>query len=390
MSIPVVPLRILLIANYLPDNQQSMNRFATMLENGLPQFGHQVRIIRPQPQIGNLKQSATGVGKWLGYIDKYIIFPQALRQEIYWADVVHICDHSNAVYTKYLQKVPHIVTCNDLLAIRSALGEIKENQTRWTGKQLQRIILNGLNQAQRVACISEHTRLDLLRISSLKSSVVSMIYMGLNYSYKPMKIPEAKEHLKIFGLSKECQFILHVGGNTWYKNRLGVLSIFHYLLQKYRKSELYLVMIGQSFTNEMHQYIKTHNLSQKVIELVGVDNEDLRDFYSSATALLFPSLEEGFGWPIIEAQACGCPVITSNRTPMTEVGGEAAIYINPINPQQAAETIADCLPLLESLKQKGLLNAQRFTPETMISSYIQLYQDAIFDFDKKKALLTSG
>jgi glycosyltransferase involved in cell wall biosynthesis len=376
-------MKILLIANYPPDHIQSMNRFAQILETGLTELGHQVHVIRPQPWIGRLQPSSKGLGKWLGYIDKFLIFPNTLRQELSWADVVHICDHASAVYTKYLQKVPHVVTCNDLLAIRSALGEIKENHTRWTGRQLQKMILNGLNQAQRVACISEQTKIDLMRLSSLRFSTISLIHMGLNYRYFPMKISEAKRRLEALQIPQKCQFFLHVGGNTWYKNRLGVLSIFYYLLQKHPKIEYHLVMVGQPFTIEMHQFIKKYNLSQTVTEMVGVDNEDLRALYSSATALLFPSLQEGFGWPIIEAQACGCPVITSKCPPMTEVGGEAAIYINPTNPEEAAETIANCLPKLESFKQKGMLNAKRFTPEKMIFSYIELYQDAILNSIKK-------
>lgn len=376
-------MKILLIANYPPDHIQSMNRFAQILETGLTELGHQVHVIRPQPWIGRLQPSSKGLGKWLGYIDKFLIFPNTLRQELSWADVVHICDHASAVYTKYLQKVPHVVTCNDLLAIRSALGEIKENHTRWTGRQLQKMILNGLNQAQRVACISEQTKIDLMRLSSLRFSTISLIHMGLNYRYFPMKISEAKRRLEALQIPQKCQFFLHVGGNTWYKNRLGVLSIFYYLLQKHPKIEDHLVMVGQPFTIEMRQFIKKYNLSQTVIEMVGVDNEDLRALYSSATALLFPSLQEGFGWPIIEAQACGCPVITSKCPPMTEVGGEAAIYINPTNPEEAAETIANCLPKLESFKQKGMLNAKRFTPEKMIFSYIELYQDAILNSIKK-------
>ena len=372
-------MKILLLANYLPDDIQSMQRFATMLETGLSQFGHQVRVIRPQPSINRIKSFSTNINKWLGYVDKFIFFPRKLRQEISWADVVHICDHSNAIYTKYLQNIPHIVTCNDLLAIRSALGEIPENQTPWTGKQLQKMILNGLNNAQKVACISEPTRQDLLRLSSLKANAISLIYMGLNYAYTPMKKTETQDYLDNLGIPKNSGFLLHVGGNAWYKNRLGVLKIFCYLTQKKLQQYCYLVMVGQSFTNEMRQYIKTHNLRQKVIELVRIDNENLRALYSSATALLFPSLQEGFGWPIIEAQACGCPVFTSNRTPMTEVGGEAAIYINPNIPEKAAETIAESLPMLELFKQKGLLNVQSFEREKMILSYIQLYQDLCKD-----------
>jgi len=197
----------------------------------------------------------------------------------------------------------------------------------------------------------------------------------LNYPYSPMAATAVQERLEALGISKDLPFILHVGANHWYKNRLGVLSIFYYLRQKLVNPELYLVMAGQPWTPEMRQFVSTHDLKEKVFELSGVDNEDLRSLYSSATALLFPSWQEGFGWPIIEAQACGCPVFTSNRAPMTEVGGTAAIYIDPDDPAAGAAAIADRLPNLATLKQAGFINVQRFTAKAMVESYIQLYRE---------------
>jgi glycosyltransferase involved in cell wall biosynthesis len=370
-------MKILLVANYATDAIQSMEKFASVLETGLTSLGHQVQVIRPQPVMGRIKRSPQGLGKWLGYIDKYILFPSQLRQGLAWADIVHICDHSNAIYIRYLQNFPHLITCHDLLAIRSALGEISENKTGWTGKQLQKMILQGLNQAQYVACISEQTRNDLTRLSKLRPEKISMIYMGLNYPYQTMEQQAAQSRLVALRVPQSCPFILHVGNNAWYKNRLGVLTIFNYLTQKNHHAELYLVMAGQPFTQEMQQFITTHNLQQKVIELINVTNEDLCALYSLATALLFPSLQEGFGWPIIEAQACGCPVFTSHIPPMTEVGGDAAIYINPHQPEATAEIIANYLPQLNNFKQKNWENAQRFTQEQMIHSYAEVYQQII-------------
>jgi len=268
-------MKILLLGNYQPDAIQSMELFATMLETHLTQLGHQVRLIRPQPWLGNLKRSPEALRKWLGYIDKLILFPAKLRQALSWADVVHICDHGNAVYTKYLRHTPHIVTCHDLLAIRAGLGEFTEHKTQWTGKQLQRAIVNGLNRAQKVACVSDQTRKDLMRLSSLPSNAVSLIHMGLNYPYTRTKATEAKQRLEALGIPQDRCFFLHVGANHWYKNRLGVLSIFYHLMLKLKQSKFYLVMAGKPFTEEMHEFIKTYNLGQTVIELVEVDNEDL-------------------------------------------------------------------------------------------------------------------
>lgn len=371
-------MKILLIGNYALDAIQSMDKFASVMEAGLTKLGHQVRVIRPQPLIGKLKSSPTSLGKWLGYIDKYLLFPLQIRQELDWADIVHICDQSNAVYIPYLKNFPHLLTCHDLLAIRSALGEIPENKTSWTGRQLQRMIFQGLRQAKNIVCVSEQTKDDLIRlIKNNNNNNIYRIYMGLNYPYQPMELSSAQNHLTALQVPLSSSFILHVGNNSWYKNRLGVLSIFSHLIKQKSCAELILVMAGQPFTQEMYQFIVNNNLQRQVIELINVSNEDLRALYSIVTALLFPSLQEGFGWPIIEAQACGCPVFTSNFPPMTEIGKEAAIYINPHQPQEAAEIIANFLPQLNKFKQKGIENAQNFTQEQMLNSYIQLYQQLI-------------
>nr|MDZ8003946.1 glycosyltransferase family 1 protein [Nostoc sp. DedSLP05] len=368
-----------------------MDIFASMLENYLTKLGHQVQVIRPTPWFGNLISSAF-LRKWLGYIDKLVIFPVQLRQALSWADVVHICDQGNAFYAKYLQNIPHIITCHDLFPIRSGLGEFPEYRTGWTGKQLQQMVMRGLNQAQKVACVSQATKSDVLRLSSLPDSAVSVIQMGLNYPYNPMASTESQARLKALGIPENCQFILHVGANHWYKNRLGVLSIFYNLIGQLNEPEFYLVMVGKPMTDEMHHFIKTHNIAQKVIELVEIDNENLRAIYSTATALLFPSLYEGFGWPIIEAQACGCPVFTSNRSPMKDVGGEAAIYIEPDQPQETAEIIICNLPTLKTLKLKGFVNSQRFSADKMVYEYIKVYHQAInekFNFIASKQRLVS-
>ncbi|EHC10627.1 glycosyltransferase family 4 protein [Fischerella thermalis] len=372
-------MKVLLVGNYKLDAIESMDRFASMLETYLSKCNIQVRVIRPRLYFGKIILYSNLLKKWLGYIDKLILFPFQLQKAASWADIVHICDHGNAIYTKYLQKIPHLVTCHDLFAIRAGLGEFPEHKTGWTGKKLQQMMLKGLNQAQMVVCVSEQTKNDLLRLSSLSENRISVISMGLNYPYAPMQTTEAKEILASLGIPANSNFILHVGANHWYKNRIGVLSIFYELMLRLQQTNFYLVMVGKPFTDEMHQLIKKYNMTEKVIELVAVDNEHLQALYSSATALLFPSLHEGFGWPIIEAQACGCAVFTSNRPPMNIVGGEAAIYIDPKNPQAAAEKIIYYLPNLENFKTKSLINSQKFRTEKMISEYIDIYQKILIN-----------
>ena len=113
-----------------------------------------------------------------------------------------------------------------------------------------------------------------------------------------------------------------------------------------------------------------------------VDNPALAALYSGAELLLFPSLEEGFGWPIIEAQACGCRVLTTGKAPMTEVGGTAAFYLSdPTNARAGAETIEMLLAQEETVCaaaiRAGLENAARFSTDRMVREYLAIYRELL-------------
>jgi glycosyltransferase involved in cell wall biosynthesis len=371
-------MRVLLLGNYANDEQESMQRFAAFLERGLTRAGHEVRLLRPASIVGQLRPSPQGVGKWLGYVDKFGSFPLVLRSALQQADVVHVCDHANAFYVKYLKFVPNLVTCHDLLAVRSALGEIAQNRTRWTGRQLQALIVKGLTEAQHVACASNATRGDLLRIAGVHEHRVSRVYNSLNYPYSRMDRSEAESRLGKLSVDPAQSFLLHVGGNQWYKNRLGVLRVFACLRKLTSPDRFKLVMVGKPWTAEMRRFVANNGLADTTLELTAVADEDLRALYSTATLMLFPSLEEGFGWPIVEAQACGCPVATSKRSPMDEVAGDAAIYLDPEDPFSAAAAVKQALHELPRLREPSLRNAARFR-SGMIDQYIALYEKVRHD-----------
>jgi glycosyltransferase involved in cell wall biosynthesis len=394
-------MKVLLIGNYSNDEQESMRRFADLLAQQLPSLGISAECLCPSPVFGRLRRGAGGIGKWLGYLDKFVLFPRVLRKRIRQFDsetLVHICDHSNAVYTQVLAGVPHLVTCHDLLAIRSALGEFPGHRVRVSGRLYQRRILHGLNAARRVACISRATHRDILRLTTLAPGQVSLVHNGLNHSYAPLterdvatRLREAAPRLG-HDLAARLQggFILHVGGNQWYKNRLGLIQIYARLCEKMLHAPK-LVLAGKPFTPQLRREILSHNLEDRVIALNSVSNEDLRTLYCAAQLLLFPSLEEGFGWPIIEAQACGCRVVIADREPMTEVGGDAAVCFkleshttleNASLSNNSADGAATVVmkTLLENRDERldrvrsGLRNAAKFSTARMVENYIELYR----------------
>ncbi|PYR93207.1 MAG: hypothetical protein DMF84_09415 [Acidobacteria bacterium] len=366
-------MKVLIVGNYVNNRQESMQRLAELLREGLEEEGHEVQLVRPPVLLGRLRPDEIGLGKWLGYVDRFLVYPALLRVQVQWADVVHVCDQANSVYLPHLRGKPHVITCNDVLAIRAALGEIPESPTRWTGRVYQSWILRNLRRAQFVACISSQTQKEVQRLIGLGSDVPTVVPLALNYPYKPMMLPAALPYLRARGIDHARPFLIHVGGNQWYKNRPGVVRIFAELVKRPHFKSHRLLLVGKPWTGELRQLVHILGVHGGVLEMVDVGNEELHALYSTAEALLFPSLEEGLGWPILEAQACGCPVITTNRPPMTDVSGGAAILVDPSVPEEAAQAIANMWPARASMKQAGLANAALYTRQRMIADYLRTY-----------------
>lgn len=370
-------MKILLVGNYLPDRQESMQRFAKMLHVGLVELGHEVRLIRPEPLFGRIKPDRSGLGKWLGYIDKFVVFPSQLRRVVSWADIVHICDHSNAMYTKYLQKVSHLVTCHDLLAVRGALGQETDCPASPMGKILQRWILKGLSQARMVACVSTYTKLDLEKLvgENVSSKNFRLVLNGLNHTYQVLTPDETAARLaNVASLDLAKPFILHIGSSQKRKNRDGIIRIINRVRAQWDGQ---MVFAGDALTADLIQLIDELKLNNRIVQINKPDNRLLEALYNQAFALLFPSRYEGFGWPIIEAQACGCPVICSDLTSLPEVAGDSAL-VRSVDDE--AGFAADILRLMEPSERdiwvrKGLENAKRFTTQKMLSEYVKFYTE---------------
>ncbi|WP_339726238.1 glycosyltransferase family 1 protein [uncultured Paraglaciecola sp.] len=368
-------MKILLIANYTLSKQESMQRFADMLTEGLLADGHDVHVMRPKAILCRGEQAEHGLNKWLGYIDRFFLFRWQLKQAAKWADVVHICDHSNAMYAKWINK-PSLVTCHDLLAIQSGLGLIETNKTGFTGRGLQKWIASGLLACTHVTCVSKNTRDELIKTLDFPREQTSIAYNALNYPYSPMSQGEAWALLNKRLPDLKPSYFFHLGGNQWYKNRKGVAEIFFQLIQYPEYKDHKLVLAGKPWPDDLKDKINTLGIKNQVIGINDLTNEEIRAFYSTTGALIFPSLQEGFGWPIAEAQACGCIVITTGRAPMTEVGGEAAIYVEPEIPAQAAEIIHKKLNARKDLTTESIENAKRFSMKAMISAYTTGYKKA--------------
>jgi glycosyltransferase involved in cell wall biosynthesis len=165
-------------------------------------------------------------------------------------------------------------------------------------------------------------------------------------------------------------FIHHHGGATWYKNREAVIEVF--LKCRARQPNLSLVLSGGHLSDQQKTLLQANDALGAVVECGAVTREVLEALYGSAAVFLFPSWCEGFGWPPVEAQACGCPVVASNAGSLAEVLQDSAVLFQPDDTEGMSEAVITVIKSPEKsqqLAEKGLKNAARFNFERMQTDY---------------------
>jgi glycosyltransferase involved in cell wall biosynthesis len=360
-------MRILLVGNYVLDEHAALSRYTSMLRRSLTARGHLVELIQPGTVLARVSRGPM-LRKVFGYVDKSVLFPIKLRSAAQGFDLVHVCGQHNAIYLRNTGGVPASITCHDLLAISCAQVNFPQQRVSRAFRMRQRRILGALKQATNVVCVSWKTSRELAAMSDNDNQRRVVIPNAVEIDQAAIAQERVAAVRTKLGLAAGDRYLLHVSGNQWYKNRPGLLRIFRMLRERTRDG-LKLVMAGAALTPELREFAATNLPQGSVIEVHAPADEELWALYAGATALLFPSLYEGFGWPIAEAQRCGCPVIVSNRAPMTEVAGPAALHIDPCDEAGAAETIAAKLDGLARLRDAGSENSLRFDPEVVFAAY---------------------
>jgi glycosyltransferase involved in cell wall biosynthesis len=373
-------MRVLLIGNFIPQRQYSMLQFEDHLAAGLKARGAQVTCLRPSPFFSCLRTRSQPVRKWLAYLDKFLLFPfQLVMRRGMPSEIIHICDHSNAMYLRFLPRQRCLVTCHDLLAVRSARGEFNVHRTKWTGRILQHWVLRGLRRTTRLVCDSEATRSGVLRIigPSPPSQVINICVADAFFSEN--HAPDSGHQLVQNSFSRvglpnpehQTPFILHVGGTQWYKNRPILRETYRRLRARLGDAAPGLLIIGDADSTPRQS-------GEELLSDVPVT--DLALHYRRALLLLFPSYAEGFGLPIVEAQASGCLVVTTGLPPMNQIGGESAFYVtDPEDAEGFVEAVQQVLALDPAEAQRrrklGYENAERFRTDGMVTGYLRLYQE---------------
>ncbi|GAB1858086.1 hypothetical protein MHTCC0001_29230 [Flavobacteriaceae bacterium MHTCC 0001] len=365
-----------------------MPRFANMLVNGMENRGHQVAVWSPKPVLVKLSGNNT-LKKWLGYIDQYIFFPIQVKRNIRKVDdntLFVFCDNALGPWIPLVKNKAHVIHCHDFLAQLSAIGEIKQNPTSLTGRVYQKYIRKGLSKGKNFISVSKSTKNYLSLFLDKTPQISEVVYNGLSREFVPKPVVETREQLSDYCKRNLSEgYILHVGGNQWYKNRIGVIEIYDAWRKNYT-SNLPLILIGEKPSNLLLETKENSSFRNDIIFLSGVTDSVVDAFYTGADLFLFPSLAEGFGWPIAEAMASGTLVITTDEAPMNEVASKAGSYVplRPIVKEEISEWANNASMVIEKLMSfspeqrdsaqlRGLENVKRFDKDNSLDKIERIY-----------------
>lgn len=273
-----------------------------------------------------------------------------------------------------------VVTVHDLTPIvfpdafpRGIKGKIK-----W---QMQRF---ALKKANRVITDSQCSKDDVVRLAGVKRDNIDVVYLAAGEDFKVIK----ESDLRIKSLRKKYnlpqRFALYVGDVTWNKN-------LPRLIDAIKTTDIPLVMIGKSLLNKDYDRANpwNHDLNRvnelvdgdkNIIRLGFVDSNDLISIYNAATVFVMPSLYEGFGLPILEAQACGCPVVTTKEGSLKEVALDSAYFVDGYNYESIAQGIKkvfDNVDLQKELREKGFKNVSKYSWQKTAQDTIRAYKKTL-------------
>jgi len=315
------------------------------------------------------------------FIDKYThIKSNVLRKGIFLPfcirdsdmNLFHGLDHVGIPFLYKAKKCRYVVTIHDLIT------KIYPDKFTMKHKLIQNNLLPLiLGKADKIIAVSNSTKNDIIKFYPEYIDKIKVIHEGVEPQFFPRNEKEIKEKLNRYKI--DFKYILLLGTLEPRKNILRAIDAFIKLKQN-KDIEEKLVIVGRKgwLYKEILERINEMSFSSDVVFPGFVEDDDLPFLYSGAEIFLYPSLYEGFGLPILEAMACGTPIITSEYSSLPEVAGNAAILIDSTKTEEIAkalERLSGNRGLREELRKKGLKRAENFSWEKTAEKTLKLYEE---------------
>lgn len=329
--------------------------FTVLHQSGLPKSHSLFRLHSENLRFLSIKIPVIGPKRDIGIIK--------LKKEINQHDLFHCLSSYMPAFDIH---IPSVVTIHDLKYLLFPdffNNRLKVFYYSW-------IIRRGIRKAKRIIAISESTKKDLIALGA-PAEKVSVIYEASS-----IPLSNTKVNSKVLNISDNKPFLLFVGDNRPHKNIARIIQAHQRLLNKLGETCPLFVFAGPNF-EALHKKYAGREKLRKLVFLGSVSEEILVGLYKRAIALVYPSLYEGFGLPILEAMSVGIPVITSNLSSMPEVAGQAAMLINPYSVDQLAEAIIKIVQdktERERLRRLGVHRVRKFSWKKAARMTVEIYE----------------
>lgn len=287
-----------------------------------------------------------------------------------------LLDRPNLLHVQYTAPLvcpaPFVVSVHDVSYI-----ERPEYFTRPRRMQLRMTVANTVHRAARVLTVSEFSRQRILAAYDVPAERIEVIHNAVSPHFHPVPAKTAFTTVsEKFGV--QWPYILCVGDLQPRKNQIGLIAAFEELMRHHPQLPHHLVLVGKPtwFAPRVYEAARASGMGQRIHFTDFVNDEDLLHLYNAAEMFVFPSFYEGFGLPILEAQACGRAVACSNTSAMPEVANSAAVLFDPTKKTELVEAMRDLLlepELRQRMEKQGLKNAARFSWEKAARQTLDVY-----------------
>ena len=291
--------------------------------------------------------------------------------------ICHIIDHSYSHLLIYLPKhVKSIVTVHDIIPILIWKNKI-DGLKRSKSPILFRFSMFCLINASKIVAISNKTKNDLVEFLNIDPEKIVVIKNSVSKIFKVYSLSEQKIYKEKNNFDTKFFNVIIFANNELYKNTYNSLMACNDFNAKSNK-KIVIHLVGR--LNDLEIVLKKSDFKCKINSYLSISNLDLALLYNVCDVLLFPSLYEGYGMPIIESMSCGTPVISSKRGAIPEISDNNLIYCDPININSISEKLLYLFSnenLKSTLIHKGLIISKQYEEKNMSLEYSKLYKSIL-------------
>jgi glycosyltransferase involved in cell wall biosynthesis len=320
------------------------------------------------PRVKELCSRITIVNVPIYTVLEQFLIPRAAKD----CDLLHV-PHFNV---PLLHRGPLVVSIMDVIHLRSTKYRYKLSSLLYAWPMLKA----AARKADHIITVSNYSKTQIMETLGTPASKISVIHCGVGAQFR-QNVNEKESEAAAQALGTDRPFLMYVGNLKPHKNVITLLRAFAQLRQRKTFSHS-LVIVGDDprWKRSVVEECVRLGIRDSVIFLPYVSLELLPRLYAAADLLVMPSTTEGFGLPVLEAMACGTPVVCSNAASLPEVAGDAALYFDPASHEELAERIELLLQsnsLRAALRSKGLQRAKQFTWDEFARKHLDLYYQAL-------------